>query len=495
MGALILFALSLQIRENVTVELIEVPVYVTDAAGEPIRGLTKDRFELKVNRRGMPIDYFDFVDLSRPRAATEAPIPLRERRLYLLMFDRVYASPGLLARAQRAAIATVKKSNRDTDLFAVATYTSNKGVQFALPFVSDRAAIGRAIATLRDADSADPLGLSISDAERGQWIAAMKPSDKTGYIEGTWGDEPDLEIAETLRGGAAFQDMSKQPARYIIQDLLFNFGDLATRLRGLEGQKHVVVFSSGFDMALVHGGSATAARPTAGGGLDSQSLLILKDMFLSFRASNVFLDTIDVNGVGFSSEALSSIAHGTGGEYIHNRNDLKEAMSRLTHEHDVVYMLAFNRRDNRAGTISVSVKDLPRGATVSYRQGFGKPLPATNIDPLQLVDILTHDVAQTGINLTLDASSTSVALTLPNAEISAQVPKGDAYVDAVLYIFDSNGSAVLGMTRQVNVSAAEGPVTIRKDIQLPPGHYVAKAVARIDGTSSLGFARREFTVE
>src|SRR5437763_13817454 len=84
-----------QVRESVTVEVVEVPVYITTADGKPIRGLTKDAFELSIDGKRTPIDYFDEVDFTAPAAgaAQTAPAvrPLRERRLYLLLFDLSFA--------------------------------------------------------------------------------------------------------------------------------------------------------------------------------------------------------------------------------------------------------------------------------------------------------------------------------------------------------------------------------------------------------------------
>src|SRR5205085_2131796 len=95
-------AASAQMREQITVEAVDVPVYVF-SHGKPVRNLTKDDFELFVNGKRQPIDYFeavDFAEIPPPPAAalsekTAAPektlLPphteLRERRLFLLLFD------------------------------------------------------------------------------------------------------------------------------------------------------------------------------------------------------------------------------------------------------------------------------------------------------------------------------------------------------------------------------------------------------------------------
>src|SRR6266516_7151105 len=85
-----------QVRESVTVEVVEVPVSITTSDGKPLRGLTKDAFELFVDGKRQAIDYFEAVDFSAPSAAQPAQSaerPLRERRLYLLLFDLSFATP------------------------------------------------------------------------------------------------------------------------------------------------------------------------------------------------------------------------------------------------------------------------------------------------------------------------------------------------------------------------------------------------------------------
>ncbi len=501
-----------QVRENVTVELIEVPVYVTTTGGQPIRGLTKENFDLRVNGKAQPIEYFDAIDFASPREKSDAPRPARERRLYLLMFDRVYSYPGLLERAQIAAVDAVQRSNPETDLFAVATYTSNKGVQFVTPFLSDRVAVVRAIGTLNAGHLRDPLGLAITTAERGEWSLKLDSEDDSGFVAGSRGDMADREMASAIRGGAAAQEMSAQPAMNTVQDLLGNFEDLARRLAALEGQKHLVLFSRGFNTALLYGGT-TAASMTSGGGIDARGIGIKNGMVNAFRAAGVFLDTIDISGMrhtgapinaagpsahAFTSgadESLSMLAHETGGEFVHNQNNLKQAIAWLTSSHEVVYVLAFNRQSNRSGTIAVHVKGVPHGTNVSYRQGFGNGTPAREVDPLQFADILIHDVPQSGLTLRLNATPTALTLSLPRQEIALQVNDGKPYVDTLLYVFDQKGAAILGGEKRIDVTQAEGPLVVRQALHLPPGHYVAKALARIVGTTSLGFARTEFTIE
>jgi hypothetical protein len=67
-------------------------------------------------------------------------------------------------------------------------------------------------------------------------------------------------------------------------------------------------------------------------------------------------------------------------------------------------------------------------------------------------------------------------------------------IEALLYVFNTDGTAVAGYTKRIPI-AQRAPIVLRQKFVLPPGRYVAKAVVRIAGTPSLGFSKTEFTVE
>ena len=56
-----------QVRENVTVEVIEVPVYVFGPDGQPIRGLQASDFTVLEDGKPRPIRVFEAVDLPARR--------------------------------------------------------------------------------------------------------------------------------------------------------------------------------------------------------------------------------------------------------------------------------------------------------------------------------------------------------------------------------------------------------------------------------------------
>ena len=126
---------------------MDVPVYVLDAGGKPVRGLPREAFTLLIDGKPRPIEYFDVMDFGVAQHA-QAPRSERERRLYLLLFDLNFSTPARLVQAQKAAEKAIDQSNPATDLFSVATYSSSRGVFFVTPFLLDRVAIKRALLQL-----------------------------------------------------------------------------------------------------------------------------------------------------------------------------------------------------------------------------------------------------------------------------------------------------------------------------------------------------------
>src|SRR5258708_21360666 len=113
-------------RDVITVEVVQVPVYVS-VDGHAVTGLTKSDFELYVNGKPQAVDYFDTIDFAgMPASATSDP---RQRRLYLLTFALLFSTPHALVRA-RAAAEKYLAPPLPGGVFAGATYTSNPGLNF-----------------------------------------------------------------------------------------------------------------------------------------------------------------------------------------------------------------------------------------------------------------------------------------------------------------------------------------------------------------------------
>ncbi len=342
---LVAAAAPAQVQESITVELIEVPVYVTGPDGVPIRGLTKDAFSLYVNGKPQPVEYFDVIDYGgkapAPAAATVAAENERERRLYLLVFDSFYA--GRLGNAvQRAALTMIERAPA-TDLFAVATYDMRDGLRLVTPsFLGDRAAVRHAIETL------EPV--RATRAER-----MIAGTDNLGHLQGL---HP--EMLGALSGGDANADALAEPARHFAEMEIHDLAAGAQALAAVEGQKHVILLSSGFRPQLFEGVPGDARL--------RNDLDELADAFARAGAMLHGVSTAPLRSRS-ADDGLRRMAEATGGMLIPSDNDLGESLQRLTARQEVAYVLSF-RRTVREGKIELRVHGVPAGSRLSYRTAF-----------------------------------------------------------------------------------------------------------------------------
>lgn len=472
-----------QVQEQMTVEVVNVPVYVS-RGGVPVEGLTREDFELFVNGKAQRIEYFDVIRLGEPAEAPEAqqaPRDLRQRRLFLFVFDLSFAGPFAILRGQRAAAHLLENAGPH-DAFGVVTLTPTRGVELAVPFTSDRPAVRRAIAELRASHDNDPLRMSITATERGSFLrdpstaadeAAM--SDETGGpltrgSASSGGSSP-------ATAGVAAGDNAKMPVLREIEGYMKDLAALAESLAGLEGQKHVVLLSEGFNAGVL------TREPRINE--------YMYAMFRRFQTADTFLHTMDTAGLRLSgpNPTLFTLSVGTGGQWLHNRNDLDVAMTDLAKAHSVEYLLGFTSRGRAKShnTIEVRVKGAGRSTNVTYRRGFSTGKSDDPVSAIRLSDIVLNDIPQTGTAPDLILVNRTLFVGVPPDTLMPQLQKGQTG-DLYVYVFDPNGVAVMSRKSPVTVKNMGFRITL----SLPSGPYVVKALLVID--QSIGFRRLAVTL-
>jgi VWFA-related protein len=139
-------AASAQVRETVNVHVVEVPVTVTDANGDPIRGLKAENFEVLDGKKKRQIASFDTIDFgSTESVSSVSPLNPAARRSFLLLFDLSYSQPNSLERARAAARKFVKEIVQRRDLVAVATIDVDHGLRMLTAFTTDRELVAAAV--------------------------------------------------------------------------------------------------------------------------------------------------------------------------------------------------------------------------------------------------------------------------------------------------------------------------------------------------------------
>jgi VWFA-related protein len=474
---------SAQTRESVTVNVVDVPVYVS-VNNQPVRNLKREDFELFVNGRKQPIDYFDTIALAD---AAAPPADRRERRLFLMLFDLAFTKPLALDRARRAAVTMIEHAP-PSDYFAVATFTPQRGAQFIVPFTNDHVVAARAALALSASKANDPLSLAVSPSERAALVAPVVTIDSRPDDD-EFIDQPMILTQEAINIGVTNVHM---PEKRLIENQIDSFGAMASRLAPLEGYKHVLVFSTGFRTDLVY---SDAYVP------DPRLIQSLEKMVQAFHAAGAVIDTIDVGGADReqgANEGLAYYAQQTGGFFIQRENDFKNALTRVSTASASGYRLGFTvpaTAKKGENAIDVRIRNLPRGATVSFRRGFSTR-PANGkaaTDALRIADILQNDIPQSGIAANISAAAGKLRVEIPVLDLVAQFSTRDVDAVMMLYVFDANGTAVTYDAKRLHLtSAARANVTVEEPLSLPAGKYVCKVL--LQAGDSIGFTRSELEI-
>ncbi len=196
------------------------------------------------------------VDLreAAPRPGTPVQgIPISARRHFLLLFDLSFSDPAVIARARHAALDLVEQDFHPTDVVAVATYTNQHGPNLVLGFTPDRRQIRLAVETMGLPQLfervSDPLAFVIGDPD-------LMGRDETP-TEGTGGggavDVEALFLENARDLGIGFDRANRGEQQGRVAALTTQFEDLAKVLRDVDGRKHVVYLSEGFDSEVILG--------------------------------------------------------------------------------------------------------------------------------------------------------------------------------------------------------------------------------------------------
>jgi len=401
-------------RGETSVVAVEISVQVL-AGGKPVRGLGRENFEVMHHGKKIRITDFDVVDLAALEpllASAVATIPQSGRRHFLMLFDLAFSDPQRVMRARQAAKDVLDKLH-PSDAVAVATYggSSGDGARLVLGFSLDRRQVAFAIDTLGFADDAvlptDPLGLASADLP-GSLASISPPTIRAGL-------ESDLD--RLVQGGA------RRAMTAEIQVFTKAMAELAGWLRPVQGRKHVIFFSQGFDSSVMMGvGGASAgerrlledqARFIANGQYwkvdtnirhgDWTSLNDLSTALVEFVRADATIQSVDITGLpatggvgganGRASAPASTgpnpginglfmMADDTGGELYENYNDLGEAMGDLLARTGVTYVLTIQPEvplDGEYHPLKVRLKGGPRGARVLHRPGYFAPRPYSEL--------------------------------------------------------------------------------------------------------------------
>lgn len=526
-----------RVQETVDVHLVEIPVTVVDANGDPVRGLTLKNFTILDEGKERAVTSFDMVDFASAESVSAiSPLNPVARRSFLILFDLGYAGPNALQRAQKAARDFVGTALQPRDLAAVATIDFDGKYRLLTAFTVDRELIASAIDSPASFRSKDPLG--ISNQTRAFIAQAEMPGmANLGAQSGRGGEAAQHEIA--MARNAAFMNESQQRMR--VEKHVDALGEIARTLESAVGRKQVVLLSEGVPAKILTGRDVrdieeaqrqaeriirgtyfSASAELADMDQDqrfgnSGTLTLVDRMKEYFRRSDVVMHAIDIQGARMqqstsegkivnSNEGLATLARATGGTMFENVNNVGENFKRLLHHQEVVYVLGFQTSESgrKFRSLKLKLSGVPRGARAEYRDGY---YPGVVAAPVAITDaqIIMNDMAQTGIRLA------SFAAALPAKGERSQVPvvievDGRDLADAtplnavarlVIYAFDDSGIVRDRLFETLSFDPAKlngGGIKYFGTLSLPPGIYAVKTLLRIANSGRRGYARANIRV-
>ena len=357
--------------DNITVNVVNVEVVVTDKKGQPVRGLKVEDFELFEDKRPMEISNFYAVDEGVPRgdvaAAQPAPedegipgLPLRtlgvpeDQRLNLIVFIDHFNIHALNRnRVMRDVRQFLVQNVKSEDRVMLMSYTRSLKVE--QPFTSDPRLVSAALAGM----------------EKNSGFANLRDSERREV----------LRNIDDAQGEASAFGYARSYAESVFNDLTFTIRalkELVEQLAGLPGRKMVLHVSDGIPMVAGHEVFLYVDSKYTGSGVLNESFTYdasrqFQQLVATANANRVTFYTLDAAGLRTSiftdasyegspgrgqlldsavihnlQDPLHMIANGTGGRAIVNRNRPLPALQEVARDFRNFYSLGFS--PSHAGT-------------------------------------------------------------------------------------------------------------------------------------------------
>lgn len=295
-----------------------------------------------------------------------------------------------------------------------------------------------------------------------------------------------------------------------------NLGSLIRRMRTLPGERAIVLVSPGFFM--------------------TPSMHESSDMIDRATRANIVINTIDARGLYVSSadedlanhctlpeclsllrqqetlqeDALAELSDGTGGAFIHNRNDIDQGLLQATAEPEVSYVLGFSpqnlKLDGKYHQLKVTLTN-ERKWTLQARHGYfaphGESDPKANAkDEIQQA-IYSHEEVR---DFPIDCEtqffrigdtvrlSVSARIEVKGLRFRRAENRNVDQLTVATAVFDDNGNLVTGLQRVIDMKLKDATlerlkktgVSVKSDFKIKSGTYLVRLVVRDSEGAQMG---------
>ncbi|MEO8434810.1 MAG: VWA domain-containing protein [Pyrinomonadaceae bacterium] len=533
-------------------ELVQTDVMVFDKQGTFIRGLKKEQFELRVDKKPRTILFFEPITAGSASeeaqlvAARGGPlssgsdrkgtaVPLDRGRTVFFYVDDFHLSPGSGAQTRKLLLRFIDREMGQNDEAAI---TSPSGQIGFLQQLTDNKTVLRQAAEL-----VRSRPYTVRDFERPEMseyqalLIDHNDFEVLGvFVDALLRDNPGISraMAEELVRGRARQLLEQ--ADRIATNSLLSLESLIKSSANLPGRKLVFLISDGFLLndrleSADRFRRVTSAAARAGVviySLDARGLVV----GLSAPSSDVPFDPSgrlqrsSMGEISASQNVLHALASDTGGRALFNTNDLSAGITRGLKETSVYYLLAWrpeseDLRGGRSNRVEVSIVGRPNlvvrlrrpadkeRSTLTGKQKTGLPPPTKKESDAPLRDAMTSLYPVQGfptslvaqfLNTAAGGSIISVASELGTEGLTFVLNNGvqTANVDIVANVYDAEGKLVANSQHRVTVKATStdpkapppDSFSYNGQFKLKPGLYQVRVAARDEKSGRTGSARQ-----
>lgn len=391
-------------------ELVQTDVMVFDKQGRFVNGLQREDFELRIDGKPRPVEFFERIAAGAPneeaqlsaarggtatnqKPNTARPVPLDRGRAIFFYLDDFHMSPGNLLQTRKLLLRFVEQTLGQNDMAAI---TSASGSVGFLQQLNDNKAVLRAAV-----DRLTPRSFGANDLQRppiNEYQALQidrNDPDVVGYFVDALIAEEGIprNLAEQVIRGRASQILRQ--AASVTTNTLAGLESLVRSSSKLPGRKLVIFISDGFFLDVNNSDtlyrlrkitSAAARNGVVIYSMDARGLVAS----LQDASSDVLPDPTgrlsrgaSASGELFASQdGMNALAKDTGGRTIFDTNGLDVSLSNALKETSVYYLLAWRPdrevpENDRFRKIKVTLVGHP-DLTVRVRQGFFDREPSVN---------------------------------------------------------------------------------------------------------------------
>lgn len=521
---------------RISTELVQTDVMVFDKDGKFVSGLKPEQFELLVDNKPQPINFFESVvtggkaeeRMLRAAGGKKSSQPVAAEstsevgRTVLFFVNDLHLEPGSIARTYKTITNFIDNMLGPNDQVAITSASGRIGFlqqltnnPAVLKAALDRIKIVPGVASDSQRPYISPFAayLIVERHDRELFNAFVDQTLKANSMR----DPDDRPIAASMVEQRTRTILIQSDA--VVKNSLSSLVNLMRSTAKLPGRKLVFFISDGF-MGNLTGSDFTTMIERATTIANRSSVVIYSidarglstdSMFDASNGSGFDPSGIMQNRLSgertFMQEPLYALAADTGGRALLNSNDLAGGIARALDETSRYYLLGWRpendaQRASNFSKIKVKITDRP-DLKVQLRRGYLGAPPEKSKATVQPTSVETTDVLgvtessseelRAAVALGYKRTSGANMQLTSTAQVSAQSlgdSTGTIVVNVLGAVYDSNGKAVGSFRQRVEVTrtrANEPPVytNVNHQVDVPPGLYQVRVIAAERGTNHL----------